>query len=82
MEALVPLFAIFMVFGFPVAIVWIHHHYKHKRQAEDAGRNEAARASQGQLLDLADRMEKRIEALEKILDAEAPGWRKRHHEHS
>jgi phage shock protein B len=28
----------------------------------------------------AKRMERRIEALESILDAEAPGWRKRHDE--
>lgn len=82
MEALVPLVAIFMVFGMPVAIVWIHHHYKHKRQAEEETRTQAASASSGQLIAMADRMEKRIEALEQILDVEAPGWRKRHHEHS
>lgn len=30
---------------------------------------------------LAERMERRIEALEQILDAESPGWRKKYHEH-
>ena len=37
-------------------------------------------AASAQLVDIAHRMEQRIEALEQILDAEAPGWRKRHHE--
>ncbi|NGY03426.1 envelope stress response membrane protein PspB [Solimonas terrae] len=32
------------------------------------------------LIDLADRMEKRIDTLERLLDVEAPGWRERHHE--
>jgi phage shock protein B len=82
MEAIVPLVAILMVFGMPVAIVWIHHHYKHKRLDREAGAEQAATASSGQLLSIAERMERRIDALEQILDAEAPGWRKRHHEHS
>lgn len=71
-----------MVFGMPIAIVWIKHHYKHKRLSEEALGTQAAHTSSAELNALAQRMEHRIEALEQILDAEAPGWRKRHHEHS
>lgn len=65
----------------PVAIVWIVMHYKHKRRSE---RSEmvAHNASNAELMAIAARMEKRIQALEEILDAEAPGWRKKHHEHA
>lgn len=34
----------------------------------------------GELLELADRLEKRIDTLERLLDVEAPGWREKHHE--
>jgi phage shock protein B len=81
-EAIVPLVAILMVFGTPVAIVWIHHHYKHKRMHEESVRRNIAGASSAELLTLADKMEKRIEALEQILDAESPGWRQKYHERS
>jgi phage shock protein B len=34
----------------------------------------------GELTDLADRLEKRIDTLERLLDVEAPGWREKQHE--
>ncbi|MEQ1439945.1 envelope stress response membrane protein PspB [Fontimonas sp. SYSU GA230001] len=74
-----PLLAIFMVFGTPVAIIWLILRHRERRhglqQAEGLG------ASGAQLMALADRMEKRIDALEQILDTESPGWRKKYHEH-
>jgi phage shock protein B len=75
-EVLIPLFAIVAVFGTPVLIVWIILHYSHKNRKE---RSAAAPGglSNGELARLAERMEQRIEALEAILDTEAPGWRKK-----
>lgn len=79
MEELVPIIAILAVFGTPVAIVWIILHYVHKNKK---AREEVAGSLPGHdLARLAERMEQRIDALERILDAEAPGWRKKH-EHS
>ncbi|WP_026352862.1 MULTISPECIES: envelope stress response membrane protein PspB [Solimonas] len=34
----------------------------------------------GELVELADRLEKRIDTLERLLDVEAPGWRQKHHD--
>ncbi|MFA5937917.1 MAG: envelope stress response membrane protein PspB [Sinimarinibacterium sp.] len=72
--------AILMVFGMPVAITWLvlrHRERRHGIQEAAAGLG----ASGSQLIAIAERMEKRIEALEQILDAESPGWRKKYHEH-
>ncbi|MFT4045890.1 MAG: envelope stress response membrane protein PspB [Solimonas sp.] len=33
-----------------------------------------------ELTELAYRLEKRIDTLERLLDVEAPGWREKHHE--
>ena len=67
-------------FLFVITIVWLALHYRQQRRM--ARTVEAAdSASHAELAVLAERMERRIEALEQILDAEAPGWRKRHHEH-
>lgn len=77
MEVLIPLFAIVATFATPVLIVWIILHYVHKnKKAREA--TAPAGLSNGELAHLAERMEQRIEALEAILDAEAPGWRKKH----
>lgn len=35
-----------------------------------------------ELSSMAERMERRIEALEQILDVESPGWRQKYHERS
>ena len=77
MEALIPICALLM----PVMIVWLVLHYKERRRQhrEVPG---AVEASNAQLSAMAERMEQRIDALEQILDAESPGWRKKYHEHS
>lgn len=54
----------------PGMLLW----YLDRRRRSD---NDSAAAPQGDLSQRAERMEQRIEALEKLLDAEAPGWRKR-----
>lgn len=33
-----------------------------------------------ELAELAERLERRVDTLEKLLDVEAPGWREKHHE--
>ncbi|TJY61158.1 hypothetical protein E4T66_09025 [Sinimarinibacterium sp. CAU 1509] len=48
--------------------------WRHENQTQSSGN--------AQLTAVAERMERRIDALEQILDTESPGWRKKYHEHS
>jgi len=69
-------FVLGMIFLTIVAPIWIVAHYltrwrrSRKLSAEDE-------RSLGDLYDLARRMEGRVAQLERVLDAEAPGWRTR-----
>lgn len=73
MEELVGIVAVLSIF---VILPWMFFHYGAKR------RNNAAPAGDPlmntKLQAIADRLEKRVQALETILDAEVPGWRKQH----
>lgn len=75
-ENLIPLIAVTGIFVvFPVLLF---RHFAQRRDSKLQDPN-AGTVSQD-LLTLADRMEKRIDTLERLLDVEAPGWRERHHE--
>ncbi len=67
---------LFVLFVLPI---WVVMHYKHKaREQIKPPVPHAAQLSDRDAADLittADRMEKRVSALEAIMDAEAPGWR-------
>ncbi|HEX4896153.1 MAG TPA: envelope stress response membrane protein PspB [Solimonas sp.] len=73
-EILVPLIAILSIFVVLPALIL--RHSERKRELELKHKDTVS----GDILQLADRMEQRIEALERILDVEAPGWREKHHE--
>lgn len=76
MEELVPLLAIVCLFVIlPGMAMW----FSDRKRRWLREHSEPSQVASGDLLRLAERMEHRIEALEKILDAEAPGWRNRHH---
>jgi len=53
---------------------WISLHYEAKRRAERSLDADDQRALV-ELGEVADRMERRIQSLERILDAEVPNWR-------
>lgn len=76
MEELIPMVAILCIF---VVLPGMAMYYADRRRRWMHEREGTAKLVNADLLTLADRMEKRIEALEKILDAEAPGWRHRNH---
>lgn len=78
MEILLKLVAILSPFLFILSLVWLILHYRDRRRSEV---KQPATAISADLEVRAEKMEQRIDALEQILDAEAPGWRKRHHEH-
>lgn len=70
------LFVLGIVFLVVVAPLWIVAHYLTRWRAARrlSGEDEKAMAD---LWRSARRMEAQIEALERVLDAEAPGWRMR-----
>jgi phage shock protein B len=59
-----------------VAPIWIVAHYltRWRRSRKLSADDER---SLGELYDIARRMEGRVASLERVLDAEAPGWRTR-----
>lgn len=65
------IFALFCVF---IAPLWMILHYStRRRQAQGLTREDEKMLSE--LWQLADKMERRVTALETILDTQAPGWR-------
>ncbi|NKF23427.1 envelope stress response membrane protein PspB [Solimonas marina] len=74
LDNLIPLIAVTGIFVvFPVLLF---RHLAHRRDTQ-----QPVGTVNQDLVDLADRMEKRIDTLERLLDVEAPGWREKHHEH-
>lgn len=65
-----------IVFLVIVAPIWIIAHYLTRWRAARRLSGEDEKTL-GELWQSARRMEGRIEALERVLDAEAPGWRMR-----
>jgi phage shock protein B len=77
---LIPLVAIICIFVVLPGMVMYFADRKRRWQHENAANKPASGSTE--LLALAERMEKRIDALEQILDVESPGWRKKYHEHA
>lgn len=73
MEYLVGMFAIFCIF---IALPWMLLHFlsKHRANAAAAAGDPTLNAS---LTGIADRLERRLDAIEILLDHEVPGWRNR-----
>ncbi|WP_043113461.1 hypothetical protein [Solimonas soli] len=71
---LIPLVAVTGLFI--VIPLLIFRHVAQKRELELKHKTVVS----GELTELADRLEKRIDTLERLLDVEAPGWREKHHE--
>lgn len=71
-EVIIPIFAIFAIF---IAFPWIILNFlsRKKDAAVQAGGDPKMNAS---LSNIADRLERRLDAIETILDHEVPGWRR------
>jgi phage shock protein B len=63
-----------------VAPMWITMHYRSVNRSSRS-LNQEDRESIEQMLETADRLTDRIGALESILDADHPDWRKQVHRH-
>lgn len=73
-ETLVPIVAMLSIF---VAPLWLILHYRDRRRLHEI-ELQKKNVNNDELNAVAEKMEQRIDALENILDTEAPGWRKRH----
>lgn len=67
-------FVLAVLFLVVVAPLWIMFHYL-TRWRSNRGLSAQDERLLAELWDTANRMEGRIHALERVLDAEAPGWR-------
>lgn len=72
MEGVLAIVCLFVIL--PGMILWFADRRRRDRLADPT----ASPTANADLVRQAERMEHRIEALEKILDAESPDWRKRH----
>ena len=76
MEELLPIITIVCIFVvLPGMVLWFADRKRRDRKAL----GEAGELADAEFARLAERLERRVDALEKILDAEAPNWRGRHH---
>ncbi|MBN8727693.1 MAG: envelope stress response membrane protein PspB [Xanthomonadales bacterium] len=73
MEELIPIFAIFCIF---IGLPWIIFHYGTRNRAAQ-GLSREDEKMLADLWQLANRMERRLESLETILDTRAAGWREK-----
>ncbi|OUD11745.1 envelope stress response membrane protein PspB [Thioflexithrix psekupsensis] len=72
-DAWLALFFIFLVF---VAPIWLILHYRFKSKLLGQGDSKENQRRLQQLQQLAERLENRVENLERILDEKVPDWRR------
>ena len=72
MEEIAPLFAIIAIF---IVLPGMVLHYL-TRNKEIAARAAGDPAMNARLVEIAERLERRIEAIESLLEHEVPGWKK------
>jgi phage shock protein B len=70
--------AVPILFILTVLPLWLILHYRSRREAPPMAAAPGGGPGSAELAASADKMEKRIAALEAVLDAESPGWRQRH----
>lgn len=81
MEVLIPIVAIGGFWAFLIVSVSLHYAAKARKNGSGplinlgAGAGSQAAEDRGTLLDELRRMEDRVRTLERILDADHPGWR-------
>jgi len=71
-EAFIGIFAIFAIF---IALPWMVLHFltRHRASVAKAAGDPTMNA---RLTEIADRLERRLDAIELLLDHEVPGWKK------
>lgn len=77
MEMSEMIFVPLILFILFVAPVWLWLHYRERQREREAKGKVEVSTDSANLAEAATRMEQRITALEALLDAESPDWRKR-----
>lgn len=65
------------IFAFVIILVAVRGHYRSKNGSGGAGLGPSDQAALSNAMDVARRLEQRVELLERLLDEDAPGWRAR-----
>jgi phage shock protein B len=71
-DGFIAAFAIFCIF---IALPWLLLHYL-TRKREAAAKAAGDPAMNARMVDIAERLERRLDAIESLLDHEVPGWKK------
>jgi phage shock protein B len=66
-----------VIFTFVIAIIVVNRHYKQLDKTAAAGLAPGDQGALERAMDMARRLEQRVETLERVLDEDAPGWRAR-----
>ena len=75
-EDMTGLIAVIMVFGLPIALVWMS--FRHKEKMALNSNPEVGDAEVESLSRIADILDQRVQVLERILDSEVPDWREQY----
>lgn len=68
-------FVLALVFLVVVVPTWLHYRNRHNKPAPQPGPPPEDENTLNELRAVASRLEDRVRTLERVLDAEAPGWR-------
>ncbi len=66
-----------VIFTFVIVLTAVRAHYRRGGAAAGSGLTDADQNSLTRSLEVARRLEQRVETLERLLDEDAPGWRAR-----
>jgi phage shock protein B len=65
------------IFTFVIVLVVVRGHYQQQRSRAASGMALNDQQALNNAMDVAKRLEQRVESLERLLDEDAPGWRAR-----
>jgi phage shock protein B len=65
------------IFAFVIILVVVRGHYRQQRDRASSGIGPNDQQALNNAMDVARRLEQRVESLERLLDEDAPGWRAR-----
>ncbi len=65
------------IFAFVIILTAVRSHYRRSGPQAGAGLSDNDQDSLSRSMDIARRLEQRVETLERLLDEDAPGWRAR-----
>jgi phage shock protein B len=65
------------IFVFVIVLVVVRGHFQQQRIRAASGMGPSDQQALNNAMDVAKRLEQRVESLERLLDEDAPGWRAR-----